>query len=208
MSLRQQNKLKAQAAILEAASALIAERGVEDTTTRQIANAAGVSYQTLYNYFPSKGLILKELLAEEVTLWGTEVDGFIKRYDGDLFETLHSIHARGAEIVLGDRQELWQALSLSMLTFSMSKELDGQDLDVLIGVAHERYHALLSLAQGMGQLKQDADLHLIAHTLFCLNDHAMLMLMVRSSQADFVLRTLDEQARLLLGPYYQSSNAN
>lgn len=206
MSLRQQNKIRAQSAILEATGKLIAAHGVDDTTTRQIAKEAGVSYQTLYNYFPTKGLILKELLADEVALWGREIDDHIKRYDGDLYHTLDQIHARSVEIVLGERRELWRALSASMLSFALagsgSRDQAAPEFDVLIGVAHERYHALLSLAQGMGQLQVDADLHLLAHTLFCLGDHTMLVIMLRDGQAESILSTLSEQIKMILSPYY------
>ncbi|MEM7097783.1 MAG: TetR/AcrR family transcriptional regulator [Pseudomonadota bacterium] len=201
MSLRQQNKLKARTAILKAASELIATHGPDATTTREIAKHAGVSYQTLYNYFPNKGLLLKDLLTEEVTSLGEEMDQIIKRYDGDLFGTLRLVHDKLVALITGDRHEVWVSLTRSMLNANFTAEIDRDDMDMLIGIAHERYHALLSLAQGMGQLKPEADLHLIAHTLFCLNDHAMLMLMIKHTDQEAILATLDEQAKLILAAY-------
>ena len=201
MSLRQQNKLKARTAILDAATQLIAEHGPEATTTRQIAKQAGISYQTLYNYFPTKGLILKDLLTDEITRWGEEMDDIIKRYDGDLFGTLRVVHEKGIDLIQGERQELWEVLTRSILSTNLTDDFSSEELDMLMGIAHERYYALLSLAQGMGQLRPNADLHLIAHTLFCLNDHAMLMLMIRRSEVEATLATLDEQAILILTPH-------
>jgi AcrR family transcriptional regulator len=40
--------------IRSAARKLFARRGLEGTSTRQIAKAAGIAVGTLFNYFPSK----------------------------------------------------------------------------------------------------------------------------------------------------------
>ncbi len=49
-------------AILEGAARLFAEGGLEKVTTNQIAELAGVSVGSLYQYFPSKQAILGELI--------------------------------------------------------------------------------------------------------------------------------------------------
>ncbi len=48
-------------AILEAAARILEEGGLLDLTTNQIAERAGVSIGTLYQYFPTKEVILAEL---------------------------------------------------------------------------------------------------------------------------------------------------
>ncbi len=53
--------------ILEAAAELFAERGYEQTTTHQVANAAGVSVGALYRYFGGKQAILQEVYRRETT---------------------------------------------------------------------------------------------------------------------------------------------
>jgi AcrR family transcriptional regulator len=55
------------AGILEAASDLFAQNGYEQTTTHQIAGAAGVSVGALYRYFDSKQAILRELYDREIS---------------------------------------------------------------------------------------------------------------------------------------------
>ena len=47
--------------IMTATRQLIAEQGYERTTTAQIARRAGISEGTIYNYFSSKGAIVKAL---------------------------------------------------------------------------------------------------------------------------------------------------
>lgn len=57
-------------AILEAAAQVFAERGMEGTTTNQVAERAGVSIGTLYQYFPNKESLMVAMAdgRTEVTL--------------------------------------------------------------------------------------------------------------------------------------------
>lgn len=49
-------------AILEAASALIGERGIDGATTAEIARRAKVTERTLFRYFPSKADLVRRIL--------------------------------------------------------------------------------------------------------------------------------------------------
>ncbi len=60
-------------AILEAASRLFAQGGLEDVTTNRIAEVAGVSIGSLYQYFPSKQAILGELIDQHAQQTMTRV---------------------------------------------------------------------------------------------------------------------------------------
>jgi AcrR family transcriptional regulator len=53
-------------AIRQAAIALIAERGFEAMTLRELARRVGVQPGSIYRYFPSKGRMLVELLLEHL----------------------------------------------------------------------------------------------------------------------------------------------
>lgn len=208
MSRRQQNKSRSKARIVEAAAALIAEHGAANTTTREIARRAGVSYQTLYNYFPTKGSVIQAVMREDLAAWGSAADLAIKHYGGDLLTTLNRMNRIAVIRFDGEHRELWRELSLQM------------QLTALNQASHERYHALLSMAQGMGELRQGVDLHLLAHTLFCLTDYAMMRYLsmrrekVEASpdqaaagqgflghDAEAFLQTLLEQLTLVVQPY-------
>lgn len=198
MSLRQQNKIRARNNIIAAAESLIAEQGVENTTTRQIAERAGVSYQTLYNYFPTKGQILQATLEAELNEWTREVENVVKRYDGDLIDSLDQIIEIGARMTVGEHRALWEQLLPHML--QMVKD-DRESTNMLSTVAHEHFYALLNLAQGMGHLQQDVDLHLLAHTLFCLSDYAVLQFFLSETPIEQQLQTVREQFQLIIAPY-------
>ena len=198
MSLRQQNKARARANILQAAASLIATHGAAKTTTREIAKHAGVSYQTLYNYFPTKAHIIQALMADDLQAWGNAVDAVIKQYSGDLLATLDQINRIVLDQFQGEKMELWREIGAQLFQHQVGE----QEFASLNQVAHERYYALLSMAQGMGQLRPDVDLHLLAHTLFCLSDYAMLsVFLTQPGNETTLLQTLHEQLALVVEPY-------
>lgn len=53
-------------AILEATAHILVAHGFEDTTTRQVAERAGVSIGSLYQYFPSKEALITALLERQI----------------------------------------------------------------------------------------------------------------------------------------------
>ena len=84
MSLREQKKRAARVQILVTANSLIEARGYEQTTMRDIAAGAGISYQTLYNYFPTKGDILFQLLVDQIEDMSDHYAAVLRNFDGDL----------------------------------------------------------------------------------------------------------------------------
>src|SRR3569833_1801973 len=65
--------------ILEAAARVLARHGAHHFTTARVAEAAGISVGSLYQYFPNKESILFSLQAEE---WGQTMSG-LRRILGD-----------------------------------------------------------------------------------------------------------------------------
>jgi AcrR family transcriptional regulator len=65
MGLRERKKLQQRHRLADVAAALFAERGYDETSINDVARAADVSGQTVYNYFPAKeDLVLDR--AEEI----------------------------------------------------------------------------------------------------------------------------------------------
>ena len=59
--LREEKKARARTAMADAAAALFAAHGYDNVAMTQVARAAGVSEQTLYNYFPTKESLVFDL---------------------------------------------------------------------------------------------------------------------------------------------------
>lgn len=74
---RQQQASATKARIAEAAMLLFAEQGFSATTTKQIAQAAGVSEGLIFRYFPTKLELLRTLSTTRRTLAG-EVEGLLE----------------------------------------------------------------------------------------------------------------------------------
>jgi AcrR family transcriptional regulator len=64
MRVTAETKIETRRRILEAAEQLFAAGGYEASTTRDLADAAGIANGTLFNYFASKEAILAALVAE------------------------------------------------------------------------------------------------------------------------------------------------
>ena len=66
MNRRQQSKAATRALLLRTARALFVERGVEPTTTREVARRAGVGVGTVFAHFPDKAALVEEVLADRI----------------------------------------------------------------------------------------------------------------------------------------------
>ncbi len=67
-------KARTRASIAAAASALFRERGFEETSIQQIAEAAEAGVGTVYNYFASKDDLLREALLLDQAYWFRQYD--------------------------------------------------------------------------------------------------------------------------------------
>lgn len=63
---RQERALQKLELIFEAATRLLEKKAPEDISTNAIAELAGISIGTLYQYFPDKGAIFQALMAREL----------------------------------------------------------------------------------------------------------------------------------------------
>src|SRR3989475_7785138 len=69
MGLRDAKKLRTRQEIADQAMKLFAQRGFDGVTVAEVADAAGVSEKTVYNYFPTKeDLFFDEVPAREAAL--------------------------------------------------------------------------------------------------------------------------------------------
>src|ERR1700734_989224 len=70
------------AELLDAGAALFAEQGYESTTMTQIAQRAGASIGSLYQFFPSKEVLAEALFGRYVDRVTSHLEDLVKRAPG------------------------------------------------------------------------------------------------------------------------------
>jgi AcrR family transcriptional regulator len=200
--LRARKKLEARRRILSISRRLILSRGYAETTMREVARAAGVSYQTLYNYFPTKGEILRTLLNEQAENLARRYDNLLFDRETDLPEALDALNTLlFAAVADGDR-ELWRIATLEYLR---QPEDPVRVFRLVDGTAHEQQKRLLVLAQNRGELADEVHLSILTDVLLDLADHALLRFILNPERpVDAALEALGTQMRLVLSPHLVS----
>lgn len=199
MSIRERKKRQARQDILNAARQLIDARGYPAATMRDIATTANISYQTLYNYFPTKAQILQAILIGNVERLGASIGNIIERYEHNLLATLDAVNrARMGAFAAGDRS-LWKIVSIEIFQHSPAADNIYHAVDE---AAHRLLQALLEAAQQAGELDETVSSALLADTLFALSQHAFGRFIADTTIAeDATLQRLAAQAELLIAPY-------
>ncbi len=197
-SLRARKKRAARAQILSAAGALIQQQGYEQTTMRDIAAAAEVSYQTLYNYFPAKGDILFQLLVEQIEDVSVHYAEVLNSFDGDLLEALDELARLAFAALASSDRQLWQTALIALLNQESGAS---KLLDLIDAVAHQSLEALLSAARSSGDLTPTVPVAEIANTLFDLMDYAVVRLLLDpATDEQTALGNLSARFAVVLSP--------
>ena len=201
MSLRQINRQKTRAAILAAAKSLAAQSNWQELTTRQIAKAAEISYQTLYNYFPSKAEIVRALIVETYVGPEDAMLAIIKNYQGDVLASINEINAERFKLIKATDPDWWFLLSSYFAPGRDGSQSGAQILELVDQSGDSYYYQLLRQAQGIGQLGQEVDIQLMAHTLYCIANSAGERLMFAEANISALQNVLAQQSAQLVAPY-------
>lgn len=201
MSLRQINRQKTRLAILDAARSLAADSAWYSITTRQIAESAQVSYQTLYNYFPSKAEIARALIIE--TYVGPEEDmlNIIRRYEDDLLASINEINAARFNSIQAADPQWWVLISSYFAPVGDGGYSGANVLELVDQSGDSYYYQLLRQAQGTGKLRLEVDIQLMAHTLYSIANSAGERLILAEANAAALQAVLAEQSAQLVTPY-------
>ena len=78
---RELNKTRTREAIVAALRTLVAEQPMSEVTVDQLAEAAGISRRTFFNYFPNTIAVLSQTFAELAGQMLSQVDGELLRTD-------------------------------------------------------------------------------------------------------------------------------
>jgi AcrR family transcriptional regulator len=142
-----ETKAETRQRILDAARERFTARGYEATTTRDIADAAGIANGTLFNYFASKEAILASLVAGATA--GIRTDFEDRNLEGGSFEeTLFAFVAAGLRTLKPWRKQLPVLLetALNPLTMAPADDIQAMRLSHLDAVAR------LAKQHGLGDL--------------------------------------------------------
>ena len=200
MSLREKNKARTRTAILTAAKELAKQGQWDAVTTRQIADAAGVSYQTLDNYSPSKASILVDRLLEVYVGPGPAISDAVKHYDGDLLGTLDEINQLRFQSFGRDDVKWILTITASLTMPDQSSEATNL-IETIDHAGDGYYYSALSMAKGMGHLQDDVDIQLMAHTLSGITSATLSRFILNNANAQAQIQTLRQQIEQLVRPY-------
>jgi AcrR family transcriptional regulator len=138
--------------ILAAARELFAQKGSRGTTTRQIAQRAGVNEATLFRHFGTKSQLLQAMLDWYCNADAEERMGFLDHLQGSLGEQLRELCRHGIERIT-ERQDL--------IRVSMAEEKLNPQADLLTWrsptVAQRKIAEYMRRKIEAGELRGDPD---------------------------------------------------
>jgi AcrR family transcriptional regulator len=186
---------------LETAKRLAAEEGWSNVTTRKLAAQADLSYQTLYNYFPAKGAIIKELIAEVYQGERQAIDQLIEKFDGNLLDAINQLNVlrfKGLE----DADSSWIK---SVQSYFASSDLESSEISNIVEMIDQSgsdyYYQLLMASQRLRELDQNLDIQLMSYSLSVLANHALDRMLTNRETREALSQTLSEQIEQLLTPH-------
>ena len=157
--LRAQRRREVRRKILRAARALLSERDVESVRADEIAERAGVSRATFFNYYPSKSDLLTDLGRTIVTELESIVDEALESYE-DLSSALGWVLAQAFTRIKRDEKISRQLIDhLTRATSSQDERSE------LMERTHLAYRKLLMRAREAGELPEGVDLPLLSELI-------------------------------------------
>jgi len=197
-SLREQKKVRARKLILDAAQTLIQDVGYAQTKMRDVAVAANMSYQTLYNYFPTKGLILQELLTRDLLKLHRSTFNILHGEELP-YPKLRELAKTYIDAIAPKERELWKEVCAELLKATSHHSCL---LDLLDRQALSKLESVVTGAQANNQLDPNIDASTLAQVIFSLVDAALMRYLVneRTTRAS-MLASLSAQLRFCVAPY-------
>lgn len=182
-------------AILQAAAELFGEQGYRGTTTRAIAERAGVNEVTVFRKFGNKQGLLRAL----GEMWAAEMAGFAVGAIPAATDTRGTLEALAKMEVQQAQRFGAPAMRLAFDARSVpevAEVMGGGPRDNLDGLA-----AYLAARQGAGDVRQDLDPYVMAEGFFALTSSLVMSRQVLGDRFGEYGSDLDEVVRQLLDIY-------
>ncbi len=171
MSLRREKKRQARDLIVNRARILFARDGFERTTMRAIADACGLSYQTIYNYFPTKVRLLHALMVADLTPPAT---ADANRQEA-LTDAIEALVQRAIDALNTHDRAMWREVCAGLI-----QQGDASLAQALFAVEegwHTQIEDLLRRAMGRGELSA-RDPGALAQVITAIVDQSLLRYLV------------------------------
>jgi AcrR family transcriptional regulator len=101
------------AKLVEAAKALFARQGVDNTRIQEITDEADVGFGSFYNHFESKEALIEVVLAETVAAQGAEIEALTAQLD-DPAEIISAAHRAFVRRARSDPEWAWLLVRLDV----------------------------------------------------------------------------------------------
>jgi AcrR family transcriptional regulator len=165
--LRERKKRATRALIAETALRLFAERGFDQTTVAEVAEAASVSVKTVFNYFPAKEDLFFDRAEEVEQVW---LDAVADRQPGEplLAGLRRRVLSRFADHPNGPSGQFRKVLAGSTLLQARGQQLWAGHEDAIAQALAERLNAD----------REDLTARVLAHQV--LSIHPMVLRMVEA----------------------------
>lgn len=188
-TLRERQRLTTKSEIVRIAFDLFAKRGYDEVSVEMIAEAAGISRATFFNYFPKKDLILHELAAARAervrqmfAVLRSDAQTFTRE---DLMRMVLEICRENARFSFKSKKLLLDAIS-----HQLSRGLILQAREPALGVLTEVLTSFIG---------DTTSARLVAETLFCVFLGTMLEWLMREDVVEeWLVETMQVRLQLLL----------
>ncbi len=180
-------------ALIEATGLLLVEQGWDALNTNRIAERAGVSIGTLYQYFANKdalvGLMVERFVAEQQALMGEQLMVLVAERE-HLTELLPGI-VRALMVTHQTRPELSRALFMHVPASGQAGLLD-------IWTKRSRDMVVMALEMGKEMVREDLDVEMAAHLLVTAVHGIIFSTIIEDPELLSDERLLDEMTTMIL----------
>lgn len=158
---RAQSRLATRGRILEAAKSLFADRGASGTTATDLAEAAGISRATFFNYFGGKQELLVALWVEQVGKLDTQI--------GEYLEAPLSTRQR-IELLFGQLRTALEERPgyLEVVAFELERSSSDESMAARTSLFHQLLRRIIEAGIAQGDVRSDHDVDVLAEMLLAL----------------------------------------